>query len=97
MEDTVGERIHIVVGRAEKERFRRVAAREGKTLSEWLRDAARARLAASREASALDSRGALRDFFAACVERERGRGREPDWHVYEAMIERSKGAGAAES
>lgn len=40
MEGSVSERIHIVVDAADKERYRRQAAREGKTLSDWLREAA---------------------------------------------------------
>ncbi len=36
----MSERIHIVVDAADKERYRRQAAREGKTLSDWLREAA---------------------------------------------------------
>ena len=52
------ERIHIVVDRAEKERYRRLAAREGKTLSEWLRAAARDRVARrARDGSTLDMAG----------------------------------------
>jgi hypothetical protein len=91
----MAERIHIIVERAEKERFRRLAAREGKSLSEWLRDAARARLATARQESLLDSEAALRDFFAACGAREEGR--EPDWPVHASVIARSIGEGAAGS
>ena len=87
------ERIHIVVDRAEKERFRRLAAREGKTLSEWLRDAARERVAAAREAGALETTSGLRSFFAECDARERGQ--EPDWQVHREVIERSIGEGTA--
>jgi hypothetical protein len=88
-------RIHIVVERAEKERFRRMAAREGKSLSEWLRDAARERLLHTREQEPLDTPEALHDFFAECDRRERGR--EPDWHVHKDVIERSIEEGAGRS
>jgi hypothetical protein len=89
------ERIHIVVDRAEKERFRRLAAREGKSLSEWIRDAARERVAATREDGTLSTAEELRAFFAACDAGEQGR--EPEWHVHRRVIERSIAEGAAES
>ncbi|HUE96105.1 MAG TPA: hypothetical protein VMN39_05570 [Longimicrobiaceae bacterium] len=87
------ERIHLVVGRAEKERYRRLAARAGKSLSEWLRDAAREKLASGESDVALDSVDRLRDFFAECDRRETGR--EPDWESHREIIERSIGQGAA--
>jgi hypothetical protein len=83
----MAERIHILVDREEKERFRRSAAREGRSLSEWLREAAKDRAAASESRVALDSREALEAFFAACDRRERGR--EPDWESHREVIERS--------
>jgi hypothetical protein len=89
----MAERIHLVVGRAEKERFRRMAARAGKTLSEWLRDAAREKLASAEADRRLDSADQLRAFFAECDRREEGR--EPDWEAHRAIIERSTGTGAA--
>lgn len=86
----VTERIHIVVGREEKERFRRLAAREGRSLSDWLREAARERAAARGEAQ-LEDEASLRKFFDACDRREEGR--EPDWEVHREVIERSIGPG----
>ncbi|HUH14101.1 MAG TPA: ribbon-helix-helix protein, CopG family [Longimicrobiales bacterium] len=87
------ERIHIVVDPSEKERFRLLAEREGKSLSAWLRDAARERAAAAASASALDTEQALRDFFAACDEREVGT--EPGWEHHRRVIEDSVRSGAA--
>jgi hypothetical protein len=89
----VTERIHLVVDRAEKERFRRLAEREGKTLSAWLRDAANARATASQTDVALNDAAALRAFFAACDQREHGR--EPDWESHLDVIDRSRSAGGA--
>lgn len=83
----MAERIHIVVDRAEKERYRRLAAREGKTLSEWLRSAAQDKLAAAEGESKLETVAALRAFFEEINERERGR--EPDWDTHREVIERS--------
>jgi hypothetical protein len=90
-EGGVTERIHLVVDRAEKERFRRLAEREGKTLSGWLRDAANARAAASQSAVVLDDIAALRAFFDECDQREHGR--EPDWESHLEVIDRSRSAG----
>lgn len=89
----MSERIHIVVDEAEKERFRRRAEREGKSLSAWLREAARERLAADRGPE-LDTVGELDAFFADCDEREEGR--EPDWDAHRRTSERSVGRGAAD-
>lgn len=88
-------RIHIVVDAAEKERFRRAAEREGKTLSEWLREAARERLARDRERVRLDTLEELRAFFLRSD--ERARGREPDWEEHERVIAASIRSGAAAS
>jgi len=87
-------RIHVVVDEAEKERFRRQAEREGKSLSAWLREAARARLS-SREGPALDSPEQLRAFFEACDDREQAP--EPDWEEHRRAIERSARSGAADA
>jgi hypothetical protein len=86
-------RIHILLDKAERERFRRQAQREGKSLAAWLRDAARERLAAGERQPRLDSLEDLRAFFAACAERETGR--EPDWEEHRRAIEHSARSGAA--
>lgn len=92
----MAERVHIVLGRAEKERYRQMAAREGKTLSDWLRAAAedRAAKAASRR---LESNDALQQFFAECDAREAGRGPEPDWEEHRKTIAQSKSSGSTDT
>ena len=90
----MSERIHIVVGAAEKERFRRLAEREGKSLSEWLRDAAREKSLAASAHLELDTQDALHRFFEACDLREHGR--EPDWELHRGVIERSIASGVLE-
>ena len=90
------ERIHLVVTGEEKELYRRMAAREGKSLSEWLRTAAQER-AAKAAPRRLDSDDALREFFAACRAREAGKGREPDWEEHRRVIERSMSSGATDT
>lgn len=87
------ERIHLVVDRAERERYRRAAARAGKSLSEWLREAAHEKLAAEEDKVRLDSVDRLREFFSECDRRESGR--EPDWEAHQAIIEQSIGDGVA--
>lgn len=81
----MADRIHVVLDPADKERFRRLAAREGKTLSAWLRDAARDRAAAAEAHEGLETEEGLRRFFEACDDRESGR--EPDWEEHEQVIE----------
>lgn len=89
------ERIHVVLTRAEKERFRRLAVRAGKSLSEWLRDAAREKMASQAVRAALDSEEALDEFFAECDAGEAGQ--EPDWEEHKRVISGSVGAGGADS
>ena len=86
-------RIHILIDEAERERFRRQAEREGKSLAAWLREAARDRLAAAESPPQLRTLGQLRAFFAACGAREAGR--EPGWDEHRRVIEQSIGSGAA--
>jgi hypothetical protein len=81
------DRLHIVLDAAEKARFREVAAREGKSLSEWVRDAAREKVATSERGRTLATVGALEEFFAECDRRETGR--EPDWEAHREVLERS--------
>ncbi len=83
-------RVHVVMDEVEREAFRRAAAREGLSLSDWLRRAARDRLAATRPPD-LSSVDDLRAFFQACDEREVGV--EPDWEQHRRVIEESKAGG----
>jgi hypothetical protein len=90
----MAERIHIVLDRAEKEQFQRRADREGKSLSAWLRDAAREKLATEEARQTLDSEESLQAFFRECDTREHGK--EPDWPAHRRVIEKSVRSGAAE-
>lgn len=87
-------RIHIVLDENEKARFRSQAEREGKTLSAWLRDAAREKLA-EQGPGRLETMEELRRFFSECDRRETGT--EPDWEQHVRVIERSRRSGAADS
>lgn len=86
------ERVHVILDAAEKERWRRAAAAEGKALSEWLREAAAEKLAAEERGRRLDTRADLEAFFRACDDREVGL--EPDWAAHRGVIEESIATGA---
>ncbi len=83
-------RVQVVLGQEERERFRRQAELEGKSLSSWLREAGRERLD-TRRARRIASAADLNAFFRKCDARERGR--EPDWEEHQAVIERSRRSG----
>jgi hypothetical protein len=87
-------RIHIIIDDSEKERFRQLAAREGKSLAEWLREAARDRLAAAEHQPRMETLDELRSFLSACAARERGR--EPDWEEHQKVIDGSIRSGLVE-
>lgn len=88
-------RIHIVVGEEEKERYRSLAEKEGRTLSDWLRQAARDRADAREGEPALESREALDAFFRSCDAREVRP--ESGWEAHRRVIEASIGSGVAPS
>jgi hypothetical protein len=83
-------RVQVVLSEIEREEFRRAAAREGLSLSEFLRRAARDRLAALKPGQ-LSTVKELQAFFRECDRREEGV--EPDWKEHRAVIEESKAAG----
>lgn len=85
-------RVQVVTDEVEREAFRHAAAREGISLSDWLRRAARERLRAAAQAR-LCSADDLRAFFHQCSQRERGD--EPEWLQHRAVIEEFKGAGGS--
>ena len=83
-------RIHIVIDEREREAFRARATAEGVSLSEWMRDAARERLARERPAT-ISSVDDLDRFFAD--RRESEPGAEPDWEQHVLVMERSRRGG----
>lgn len=80
-------RVHLVLSAEDRARFQAQAEREGRSLSEWLRTAARSRLEAA-ERPHLSSPEALDAFFDACDAGESGR--EPDWDEHLSVITRSQ-------
>lgn len=83
-------RIQVVVDPEERARFRAQAEQEGRSLSEWLREAGRQRLADSARPR-LATSDDLRSFFERCDRHEAGR--EPDWEEHLAVIRRSRASG----
>lgn len=76
-------RIHIVMGRSEKARLEEAARRAGKSLSAFVREAAREK-AEELRSPPLDSREALEAFFDEADSREHGR--EPDWKEHLELL-----------
>ena len=86
-------RVQVILDEAEVSRFRSRARKEAKSLSAWLRDAGRARLAAEDQRRLLDDASALHEFFKACDRRENGAA-EPEWDEHKAVLTASYRAGA---
>lgn len=80
-------RIHIVIDRSEKARLEEAARRAGKSLSAFVREAAREKAEALRSPP-LDSREALGAFFDEADAREHGR--EPDWKEHLEVMSGSR-------
>ena len=87
-------RVQVILDEADREVFRRRAEAEGLSLSAWLRQAGRDRLAAQPQPKLATPKD-LRAFFARCDVREKGR--EPEWREHLEVIERSKRSGASGS
>jgi hypothetical protein len=83
-------RVHLILDPGEHAAFRARAADEGKTLSEWLREAARERLQRTRPAH-IDSVDDLDRFFAERDAAESGE--EPDWDQHVEVMHRSRSHG----
>jgi predicted kinase len=82
-------RIHLVIDPAEREAFRAQAEREGRSLSEWLREAGRERLARAR-ANTLRNGEDLDAFFSALDASRDDDRPEEDWEAVKARIARSR-------
>lgn len=84
-------RIHFVVKEAAKVRYREQARREGKSLGEWMREAADEKLALARPRRfTVDE---LREFNAKCDARRPPGAREMDWEEMKRIIAKSRIAG----
>lgn len=83
-------KVQVVLDEAQREAFRSAAAREGLSMSSWLREAGAQRLARTRQVR-MTSVGELREFFDECDRREQGR--EPEWDEHLAVMEESRRSG----
>jgi hypothetical protein len=88
-------RVHVLLSNADKEQFVREAARDGVSLSAWLRDAGRQRLAQRDASPKFTTVEELDAFVETCRQREHGD--EPDWEQHRRIIERSIARGTTES
>ena len=85
-------RVQLVIPDADRDRFVDQARREGKTLSAWLRAAARARLEDRQRVRRFESPEDVREFFRACDAVE-GPDTEPDWREHLQVINESRAGG----
>lgn len=77
-------RIHFVVRETAKMAYQTQARREGKSLGEWLREAADEKLAAARSRKFTVEE--LREFAAKCDTLHPPGSREPDWTEIKNML-----------
>jgi hypothetical protein len=89
-------RIQLVMPDEDRDRFVHEARREGISLSEWLRIAARERVERTRSLARFTNRKEVAEFFAEC-DRTRDEGTEPDWDDHLAVINDSRRRGAAKT
>lgn len=79
-------RIHFIVKETAKLRYHDQANREGKSLGQWMREAAEEKLTASGPGKLTPAE--LREFAAACDELHPPGAREPDWaEVKQLLVE----------
>lgn len=81
-------RIHFIVKETAKIRYQDQARREGKSLGEWMREAADDKLASARPRKFTVQE--LREFAARCDAMHPSGTREPDWPEIKRMIAESR-------
>lgn len=79
-------RIQVLADPSDKARWREQAAREGKSLGAWIREAAEEKYVASRARRRLRTVSDLQRFFAECDAME-GESAEPEWEEHKRVIE----------
>ena len=87
-------RLHLDIPDVDLARFKDHAHREGKTLNEWLLEAAHARLRDQHQVQRFKSPEDIREFFQACDAIE-DPGTEPDWSEHLGAIGSSRTGGVA--
>ena len=88
------ERVQVLLEPSEREKFARAADRSHESLSSWLRDAGRDRLAREQR-DGMMSVSELREFFDTCNASDDKP--EPDWQDHKRIIEQSIGDGATDT
>jgi hypothetical protein len=91
----MSKRVQVVLEEEEREKFRRMAESEGMSLSAWLREAAKEKLASSKRRRVLKTAEELERFLDMCRQSEEGV--EPDWEQHKKVIERSTRSGEGSS
>lgn len=81
-------RIHFVVRETAKASYQDQARREGKSLGQWLREAAAEKLAQARPRKLTVEE--LREFAARCDARHPPGAREPDWPEVKRRVARDR-------
>ena len=89
-------RVQLVIPDEDRDRFVHQARREGMSLSEWLRTAARDRLENQQRSDPLESSADLDTFFQLCDKLE-GPRVEPDWEEHLMVIRESLERGVPKS
>lgn len=92
----VAVRIQVVLEETERAEFRRQARLEGQSLSAWLRQAGRARIAEQASTARFSSPESLAAFFQRC-DRRADSGTEPDWAEHRRVAEDSRRRGLTET
>jgi hypothetical protein len=87
----MGSRVQVILSDEEREAFRRQAAAEHMSLSNWLRQAGLKRLEAQQQRP-IRTAAELREFFTSLPEES---GPEPDWDSHLHVIQESRGSGAS--
>ena len=87
-------RVQLIIPDVDRDRFAHQARLEGKSLSAWLRAAARERLQKSERAKLFESPEDVREFFRHCDTLE-GPDAEPDWSQHLRVISQSRERGAS--
>jgi hypothetical protein len=84
-------RVQVILDEKEATQFKSQAMKESKSLSAWLRDAAKKMIELNRQQRRLTDPDGLKQFFRKCDERENGV--EPDWEDHKKLILDSYQAG----
>ena len=89
-------RVQLVLPDEDRDRFAHAARREGMSLSEWLRLAAKERMQRCTDLRRFHKADELTDFFRKCEADTDGEA-EPDWEVHLNRMNKSRSGGSTET